>query len=107
MHITPHAIVFAFPVGAWLGVVAWRTGSIWPGILCHAFINGFWNIWQIGARLASIPARPQIVAAVIVAAIGIACFIVSLRIITRPAEYPVDVVLEHRQHGERSDGIAE
>ena len=92
MHITPHAIAFAFPIGVWLGAVAWRTGSVWPGILCHAFINGFWNIWQIGARLAGIPARLQIVTAAIVVAVGIGCFVISLRLITHPIEEAVDVV---------------
>jgi membrane protease YdiL (CAAX protease family) len=94
MHITPHAIAFAFPVGLWLGVIAWRTGSVWPGILCHAFINGFWNIWQIGVRLAEVPARPQIVAAAIVVAVGIVCFLTTLGLFIRTSEDTVDAVLE-------------
>jgi hypothetical protein len=24
-----------FPLGAWFGFVAWRTGSVWPAVLCH------------------------------------------------------------------------
>lgn len=49
-HIQPHAVVFAFPIGIWLGILAWRTGSVWPGIVCHAAINGLWNVYQIGAH---------------------------------------------------------
>jgi membrane protease YdiL (CAAX protease family) len=49
-HVTPHAVTFAFPVGLWLGLLAWRTGSTWPGIICHALVNGLWNVWQLGVR---------------------------------------------------------
>lgn len=34
-----HAIG-VLPLGMWLGVVAWRAGSVWPAILCHAANNG-------------------------------------------------------------------
>jgi hypothetical protein len=27
------------PVGLWLGVIAWRCGSVWPGMICHASMN--------------------------------------------------------------------
>lgn len=27
-----------FPLGVWMGFVAWRTGSVWPAVLCH-FVN--------------------------------------------------------------------
>lgn len=37
------AIVFIVPVGLWFGVVAWRTGSVWPTILMHAGMNGLWT----------------------------------------------------------------
>jgi len=30
---------FVLPLGAWLGYVAWRTGSTWTAVLCHAFNN--------------------------------------------------------------------
>ncbi len=47
-HLTPHAIVFTFPIGIWLGLLAWQTNSVWPGIVCHAFLNFAWNVLQIG-----------------------------------------------------------
>ena len=30
---------YVFPLGLWLGVVAWRTGSVWCSAACHAFNN--------------------------------------------------------------------
>lgn len=50
-HVMPAAFMLAFTLGIWLGVLAWRTGSIWPGALCHAAVNGTWNAVQIGGRL--------------------------------------------------------
>ena len=47
LHVMPPAMALAFPLGIWLGVLAWRTGSIWPGVFCHAIINGVWNALQI------------------------------------------------------------
>jgi membrane protease YdiL (CAAX protease family) len=51
MHIMPHAMVLAFLLGIWLGLMAWRCDSVWPGVICHALINGLWNVWQIGLSL--------------------------------------------------------
>jgi|SRR6056297_796588 len=36
LHVTPHGIALASVMGIWLGVVAWRIGSIWPSVACHA-----------------------------------------------------------------------
>lgn len=55
LHVMPQAVVFAFPIGLWLGIIAWRTGSVWPGIACHAFINATWNVYQIGTHLGALP----------------------------------------------------
>jgi membrane protease YdiL (CAAX protease family) len=47
IHIQPHHVVAAFPMGLWLGVVAWKTGSVIPSMCCHAFINGSLNAWRM------------------------------------------------------------
>ena len=39
MHIDPQHVLSVLPIAFWLGYVAWRSASIWPGIACHAFIN--------------------------------------------------------------------
>ena len=50
-HGTPVWAITVLPLGFWFGILAWRTGSLWPGILCHGFINGSINAWRVGAKL--------------------------------------------------------
>ena len=38
-HLDPAHVVGVLPLGIWLGVMAWLTGSIWPSILCHTTNN--------------------------------------------------------------------
>src|SRR5690606_18245349 len=57
-HVTPHAFVLTFPLGVWFGWLAWQTRSVWPGIVCHAFVNGSWNVGQLGMKLAGLPEEP-------------------------------------------------
>jgi len=38
MHMDVQHSLLVLPLGAWIGFVAWRTGSVWPAILCH-FVN--------------------------------------------------------------------
>ena len=48
-------ICVTFFMGIWLGVLAWRTGSVWPGMVCHACWNGAWQLWAIGNRFEVLP----------------------------------------------------
>ncbi len=41
VHLDPQHAVFVLPLGVWCGVVAWRTGSVVPAMLCHAFANAY------------------------------------------------------------------
>lgn len=59
-HVTPHGIALATILGLWLGILAYRTGSIWSGIFCHALINSGWNIWQVGKQLWGFPETPTL-----------------------------------------------
>jgi uncharacterized protein len=77
-HIMPHGIAVAFPLGIWLGWLAWKTGSVWPGVVCHAFVNGSWNVYQIGARLDVLPEEPPMAALVAVGGIAVAGFVASV-----------------------------
>lgn len=38
-HIDSQHVLGVVPLSFWLGFVAWRAGSIWPTIFCHAFVN--------------------------------------------------------------------
>lgn len=80
-HVTPHTVVFAFPVGIWLGLIAWKTGSTWPGIACHALVNGLWNVWQLGVRFELFHEDPPIWLLVVLGVVGVATFGASLWIL--------------------------
>ncbi len=83
MHVMPHAMVNAFVIGLWLGVLAWRTGSVWPGVVSHAFINGAWNVWQVGVALAVFPPTPPVAVAVTICAVVLSCFFVSVWLLAK------------------------
>jgi membrane protease YdiL (CAAX protease family) len=38
-HLDPIHVLGVLPLGIWLGVIAWRSGSVWPAILGHAANN--------------------------------------------------------------------
>jgi len=48
MHFDPQHIMAVFPIGVWLGFVAWASRSTWTAIACHAANN----IFAIGITLA-------------------------------------------------------
>ena len=88
-HITPHAVTFAFPVGIWLGVMAWRTNSVWPGIFCHAAINGLWNIWQLGQQFEYFSEEPPLMLLIGLGIVGGLAFLASLLLLfQRPKGAP-------------------
>jgi membrane protease YdiL (CAAX protease family) len=84
MHIMPHQVLATVPLGLWFGVIAWRTGSIWPTILAHAFVNGAWNVLQVGQRLMEWPEAASNAAAITGAVVGLACFVIAVRLLRRP-----------------------
>jgi membrane protease YdiL (CAAX protease family) len=83
MHVMPHAMVNALVLGLWLGVLSWRTGSVWPGIVSHAFINGSWNVWQIGKVLGVFAPNPSFVVTATISAVVLACFLTSIWLLAR------------------------
>lgn len=44
-HLDPLHSLGVLPLGLWLGAVAWRTGSVWPAVLCHIVNNAMAIIW--------------------------------------------------------------
>lgn len=83
IHLAPHTVVFALPVGIWLGVMAWRSGSIWPGVIAHAAINGLWNAYNIARQFEYLPEEPSWAALGTVGVIGVAAFAWSIVILRR------------------------
>lgn len=82
-HITPHGIALATIIGVWLGVIAWRTNSIWPSACCHAFINSSWNVYQVGRIHWGIPTVPPIWFSIIGGAVILVAFGASVWILLK------------------------
>ncbi|MGI8982873.1 MAG: CPBP family intramembrane glutamic endopeptidase [Pirellulaceae bacterium] len=83
LHIMPHTVALAFPLGIWLGVLAWRTDSTWPGIVSHATFNGAWNIYVIGTRLKYLPDPLPVWFQVVFFGIAGICFLASVVLLAR------------------------
>ncbi|MEM7455023.1 MAG: CPBP family intramembrane glutamic endopeptidase [Planctomycetota bacterium] len=79
-HIMPHTVVFATVVGFWLGYVAWKSNSIWPTIICHAFINGAWNILNLSQQFTGMSDQIYYGLCIGISLIGLVSFIITLRI---------------------------
>src|SRR5262249_52441113 len=76
-------MIVGFTMGIWLGVIAWRTGSIWPTMICHGFWNATVQLSGIAYRLEILSPTAALVVAVVVMGLGLACFVRSLRILAR------------------------
>jgi membrane protease YdiL (CAAX protease family) len=77
-HFDPQHVIGIVPVGLWLGVIAWRSGAVWPGIICHASMNAVSLIMmRLGAdpNDHSIPPGMWVTLAVGAAAVGLAIFL--------------------------------
>lgn len=81
VHITPHGMAVAFPLGVWLGFIAWRTKSIGPSIACHAFVNGGLNIWRLVVKFGELSETVQRATHVIFVLIGTVCFVLACRML--------------------------
>ena len=83
VHMQPHHVLSVFPVGIWLGVIAWRADSIWPCIVCHAVFNACATTHGIGVRLLEWPEIPPLVPSVIAGGVLVVCFCVSIWLLNR------------------------
>jgi membrane protease YdiL (CAAX protease family) len=84
VHLDPHLVVVAFPLGLWLGWVAWRTGSVWPAVCCHAFVNFLWSAWRAGERFTDWLSATSASSTVALAVVGFGCLLLAIRAAARP-----------------------
>lgn len=82
-HVTPHGIALATIIGVWLGVMAWRSNSIWPSALSHAFINSSWNVYQVGRHQWGIPNIPPMWFNVLGGVSVLIVFVIAVRLLLR------------------------
>lgn len=83
-HVDPAYMIFTLPIGAGLGYLAWRTGSIIPGMICHTCIN---LIFSGGIAFESTEADGGAAVAIALCGLGIAGLIgsaLALRRLPRP-----------------------
>ena len=85
-HIAPPAMALALPLGAWLGYIAWKTGSIVPCIVCHAAVNGGLNAWRLVIKFADLSVTAQVIGTTFFIVVGVVCFVLACRML---AAYPV------------------
>jgi membrane protease YdiL (CAAX protease family) len=81
VHVQPHHVVAVFPIGLWLGVVAWKSGSVIPSILCHAFINGSLNAWRMIAKFNELPEGTQHLVYIGGLFVGVICFVLAVNLL--------------------------
>jgi uncharacterized protein len=78
VHLEPSQIAFTFPVGIWLGILAWRTGSIWPGVAAHAVLNAIWNIIGTVGQRDLLPEWTGWAFTVLLVSLGLSGFVYSV-----------------------------
>ena len=80
VHVTPHGMAVALPLGVWFGYIAWKCGSIGPCIACHAFVNGGLNTWRLIAKFGELSEQTQYIVSGVLVAIGFVAFIMACRL---------------------------
>jgi membrane protease YdiL (CAAX protease family) len=93
IHVAPHTVVFAFPVGIWLGLMAWRSGSVWPGVIAHAAVNGLWNVYNISIQYGYLPEEPPLAFLAALSLVGVVAFAWSVIIMRRATDTPATAAL--------------
>ena len=77
-HVMPHVVIFATILGLYFGVIAWKSGSIWPCIACHFFVNSGLNAWRMVIKFGEVPDSVQWGVNIGAVALGVVCFAISL-----------------------------
>lgn len=85
VHGDPISASAILPLGLWLGLVAWRTGSIWLPFAMHASVNGVWTATMMIAHRDPGTESWMTGAAIGASIVGIVAFIAGVIILRRPA----------------------
>lgn len=91
VHVDPPAMGLALVLGVWLGIVAWRTDSVLPGIAIHASVNGLWNLGQIVVRQLGVSDEVLNAALVAVGTLSLLAFAVAVWALSRAVPGPARV----------------
>jgi len=83
MHMELAWMVFALPIGVWLGIVAWRSGSIWPAIVGHMTVNSVINLQSIAVDQGGVPDSWAAASLLLLLAASGFGFIVSIVVLLR------------------------
>lgn len=89
-HFDPHHVLGILPLCFWLGYVAFRTGSIVPGILCHMFVNAIGQTMLASMLITSEGSEwtPVLVAGLV----GLPAFAIGVRWLERTGRLRSDTV---------------
>lgn len=89
MHPHPVWALAVFPLGVWLGVVAWRTGSVVLPFAMHASVNGLWTAGMMIAHRE--PASETMLRGLVLAllALGVVAMPWALAILRRQRPVPM------------------
>ncbi|MEN0109586.1 MAG: CPBP family intramembrane glutamic endopeptidase [Planctomycetota bacterium] len=88
-HVAPSYIAVALPLGVWFGVIAWRTGSVWPSVACHAFVNGGVNAWRLVSKFAGLSEATHWAIDVAFVSVGLVAFALACVWLARYTREPI------------------
>ncbi len=88
-HVMPAAVVMATFIGLYLGIVAWKTGSIWPTIGAHIFINSSINLYRMVIKFAELSESIQQSVMIATVSLSAICCLVALWMLFRPTRRSV------------------
>ncbi len=81
LHVDPPAMALALILGVWLGWVALKTGSIYPTIACHLFVNSSWNLANIVLRQSQLPEKVIIAGIAVLGVFSLIGFVKTVRLL--------------------------
>ncbi len=82
--LTPVILLTVFPVALWLGILSWRSNSLWPGCLSHAGMNLIWCGWPLIHRLCDAPDKLSVPVAAYLTIVAALCSLLMFSWLREP-----------------------